>query len=1322
MAGVDQRHWQGEGREVVWQLASCASTGPVELLAGDARGSGDREVTVPAGMVLIKKGDYVIHKKGSYETIVTASEQMTGLSRTFPAVIEVVTSSEDLNSGLDAIAAKLPMLESLLAQAEEQGISTDYERIHYTTIKDFIEYGREDIRQGVLTRTHYVIETLEALYQEATTNLYGYLDGTLTAKAVPRYMTGELERTEYGFKGLTKVRSGGEEEVRPVFLNGYGHFNQVRKDIAKFQDFGANAIQIEIGPHRVITEKEGYIPKYSAGGSAIGSVEVDQTVYRSGGQSLKIANMSPKQPNVFRYVSQAVLVKPNMTYQIKVGEGAKCQSRLVPWQFRLESTTGTAKRPLRLAGGQLYLYNGISGTSFTLVFLSENDQTIWLDDVSMTDLGGEGNLIQNAGFEESMDWSTTDPDKDYFGSIDYLNANVVEALKNAETHHIAVNLLLSPHYFPDWLLKKYPELRSNSTGFIKFIINNPKAREVIEDYLRTVIPSVKDYKSLMTVTITNELVYQTNRDAFYLPEWHAYLKDIYGNDLGELNSMYGTAHTTFEQIQMPSAIAPTPIVYDWVTFNNKIFGEWHRWMADIIHEIASELPVQSKVMVKLQESLNWGVDYEQFSAFSQINSNDAYNVIGDGPEGFMKELSFYDMQRSFNRAPIFNSEHHFIKDGDDLYIPEQAKRVRAVLWQGAVHGKSASTSWVWERTYDPTSDFVGSLLHRPDVVADIGRTNLDLNRLAEEVTALQNVMPKIAILHSLASSVYNKAYEDTLRKSYAALAYSGQRIGFISEKQAAQGELDGYKLLVVRAAAHVSADTLAAVHDFIEAGGKVALVGEEALSRDEHDQLQPDVLHNAVVSRAIVIPAVYGAGKLESPSVVEIRSTLLPLLEQMDTLQVRVTDAATGSLATDVGWQTAEHKGRLLLNVVNYSEQTKRVSVLRNNRPAGMSRELIEDAVWNVSDLELEPFKPYLFDLGSIASADKSVLSGSPGRVLADGIRKATIKLQLKDKDGNAVTEGASVQLTASMGQLSPIAEENGEFTATLASTEAGTAIVEASLDGVKLLQTVQIEFYKQNQGDGYLVPPANELATGKLLLAAGAAGDVGLGRKARLHIPAGTFDTPVRIAIEKLPVPAKLAGRLPGTLVSPVFEITKNVAGRFAKVASLTPQFKDNEVKNGQMSAIFYYDEAVQQWVEIGGIVNGSGITVNIDHFGKFAVFAIDSKSAPEDNTNHSAKIPGDIKGHWAESGIREAFAQGLVNGYADGTFRPDRPVTREEFLVLLVIHATDRPNFKTTLDVGNFMCADEDPVVEVKKNAPYASMVHIKDFYLRSTNCDPG
>ncbi len=55
-------------------------------------------------------------------------------------------------------------------------------------------------------------------------------------------------------------------------------------------------------------------------------------------------------------------------------------------------------------------------------------------------------------------------------------------------------------------------------------------------------------------------------------------------------------------------------------------------------------------------------------------------------------------------------------------------------------------------------------------------------------------------------------------------------------------------------------------------------------------------------------------------------------------------------------------------------------------------------------------------------------------------------------------------------------------------------------------------------------------------------------------------------------------------------------------------------------------------------------------------------------------------------------------------------------------VIHAVDRGNFKTTLDVGNFLCIDEDPLVGVKKNIPYAAIVHFKDFYIRPYYENPG
>lgn len=43
------------------------------------------------------------------------------------------------------------------------------------------------------------------------------------------------------------------------------------------------------------------------------------------------------------------------------------------------------------------------------------------------------------------------------------------------------------------------------------------------------------------------------------------------------------------------------------------------------------------------------------------------------------------------------------------------------------------------------------------------------------------------------------------------------------------------------------------------------------------------------------------------------------------------------------------------------------------------------------------------------------------------------------------------------------------------------------------------------------------------------------------------------------------------------------------------------------------------------------------------------------------------DVTGHWAESAIRRCMELGLMRGYEDGSFQPDRPVTRAELATVL-------------------------------------------------------
>ncbi len=47
-------------------------------------------------------------------------------------------------------------------------------------------------------------------------------------------------------------------------------------------------------------------------------------------------------------------------------------------------------------------------------------------------------------------------------------------------------------------------------------------------------------------------------------------------------------------------------------------------------------------------------------------------------------------------------------------------------------------------------------------------------------------------------------------------------------------------------------------------------------------------------------------------------------------------------------------------------------------------------------------------------------------------------------------------------------------------------------------------------------------------------------------------------------------------------------------------------------------------------------------------------------------------------------------------------------------LILAVGRDNFRTTLDVGNFLCVDEDPEIGTLNNIRFASHVHFKDFHI--------
>ena len=202
------------------------------------------------------------------------------------------------------------------------------------------------------------------------------------------------------------------------------------------------------------------------------------------------------------------------------------------------------------------------------------------------------------------------------------------------------------------------------------------------------------------------------------------------------------------------------------------------------------------------------------------------------------------------------------------------------------------------------------------------------------------------------------------------------------------------------------------------------------------------------------------------------------------------------------------------------------------------------------------------------------------------------------------------------------------------------------------------------------ITTPSNTIVTstnGTLTLPLNQSGEVNFEDTVKISIPAGAIDKELKLTIEKVLDTQKLISNNE-ILLSPVFEMLKNFPENFNKSVTLNFTFDPNLLKSYQKASVFYYDEAKKAWVEMGGEISGNKITVESNHFTKFAVLAVDEAAEIPSIDNPTEVELSDVAGHWAAANIRQALSMGMVKGYLDGTFRPNHSVTRAEFAVMLM------------------------------------------------------
>ena len=520
--------------------------------------------------------------------------------------------------------------------------------------------------------------------------------------------------------------------------------------------------------------------------------------------------------------------------------------------------------------------------------------------------------------------------------------NIQAALERAAKNNVAVCLLLSPHYFPGWALDKWPDLNLCSGGFLRYCVDAPEARAVIEKFLRTIIPELRGRPGLQSLCLSNEPIYNdTAKCPVTRRMWAQWLAREHG-DIATLNRRLHTNFASFDAVPIPGNHDFTdPQFAEWVLFNDERFAGWHRWMADIIHEMAPEIPVHAKIMAwttDSRESLADGVDPELFGASGQISGNDcgeSYPGDREWAMGWQTQNWFYDLQRTACREPVFNTENHLTPDRSTHYVP--GTYFRAALWQGAVHGQGATTIWVWERTYDRRSDFYGNVMHRPGGAEETGRVGLDLLRLAPEVAALQEAPTPVAFLYSRTAGAKSKEYFPLMRRVYVALNFTGVPIGVITDRMAARGDFGATKMLVLTAATHVPDDAFAGIARFVKSGGKLLLVGKDSLRYDRFGEERRAGELEAVLAGAEVLDERLLGVAVDRE---DTHARVADLVAKLGVVPALRLADDRGRAPWGVEFRTARLSGRQILNAVNYLAKPQKVSLMRGSKSIS-ARDLI---------------------------------------------------------------------------------------------------------------------------------------------------------------------------------------------------------------------------------------------------------------------------------------------------------------------------------------------------------------------------------------------
>lgn len=546
---------------------------------------------------------------------------------------------------------------------------------------------------------------------------------------------------------------------------------------------------------------------------------------------------------------------------------------------------------------------------------------------------------------------------------------------------------------PEWAVTQWPDIDDFKGHFFSYDIDHPQVRDLWKGFIGSLVPKVMNHPAKFDYQFAIEPSWPSvgtwmvnNASPYTFQKYHTWLNNLYGT-INALNSSWSTTFNDFADItSRPKDNLNTAMWYDWCRFNEWRVTDFFTFISNEIHRydpgarchmrISNGGINQGKTGSSTITGLHSGIDREALVRMYEINGLDNFmeastvktsrqhNLYDDKAYSirWLGHTMLLDFIRSLGRDKlIYDSEWHSVSSVYYVNPEPPAGYMHTSLWLSAIHGLGATKTWYWSRNANGSpgrsqEEFYGSLLVQPRLLNEYGVGLAELNAFGKEIVALERTPKQIYLLYSESSAIQSIGYLNNQMATYEALQFTNLPVGFVTENELiSKGLPSECKWLIVADASNVSKSTLDWLKKYINDGGKLFVVGNDAFKYNEYGK-EWDTSQLEFLTKA---------DKLNIAPPKELLENIESLMSKTDVKRdLKCIDINSGKLPSyGIMCRSTEFDGGTLVCLINVSSSEKEVSLEMNGSVVKNALNLFENKTEKVRTIKIAPLQTMLFKI-----------------------------------------------------------------------------------------------------------------------------------------------------------------------------------------------------------------------------------------------------------------------------------------------------------------------------------------------------------------------